>query len=134
MMVEETFVMVKPDGVRLHLIGEVIKRFEMKQLEIVALKMVSISRETAEELYEMHKGKSFFEKLISFTMSGPAVVMVVRGEDAVMNSRIIVGDTYPEKRVPGSIRGDFSPFLTENIVHASSSEEDAKREIKIFFD
>ena len=133
-MIEETFVMVKPDGVRLRLIGEVIRRFEMKQLEITALKIVNISRETAEKLYEMHKGKSFFEKLISFTTSGPAVVMVVRGEDAVMNSRIIIGDTYPEKRVPGSIRGDFSPFLTENIVHASSSEEDAKREIKIFFD
>jgi len=133
-MIEETFVMVKPDGVRLRLIGEVIRRFEMKQLEITALKIVNISRETAEKLYEMHKGKSFFEKLISFTTSGPAVAMVVRGEDAVMNSRIIIGDTYPEKRVPGSIRGDFSPFLTENIVHASSSEEDAKREIKIFFD
>lgn len=133
-MIEETFIMVKPDGVKLRLIGEVIRRFEMKQFEITALKMVNISRETAERLYEIHKRKSFFEELISFTTSGPAVAMVVRGEDAVMNSRVIIGDTYPEKRVPGSIRGDFSPFLTENIVHASSSKEDAIREIKIFFD
>jgi nucleoside-diphosphate kinase len=133
-MIEETLIMIKPDGTKRCLIGEVIKRFEMKQLEIADLKMVHITRETAEELYEMHKGKDFFEKLINFTISGPAVVMRIRGEDAVMNSRLIVGDTYPDKRAPGSIRGDFSPFLTENIVHASSSNEDAQREIKIFFD
>ncbi len=133
-MIEETFIMIKPDGVKKRLIGEVIKRFEMKQLEIVDLKMVDITRETAEKLYEMHETKVFFDRLINFTISGPAVVMRIRGEDAVMNSRVIVGDTYPDKRLPGSIRGDFSPFLTENIVHASSSKEDAQREINIFFE
>lgn len=132
-MVEETLIIVKPDGVKRGLIGEVIKRLEMKQMEIVDLKMTCIKEDEAIMLYEMHKEKEFFEKLIKFTTSGPVVLVRVRGENAVLNCRIIIGDTYPEKRTAGSIRGDFSPYLTENIVHASSSKEDAEREIKLFF-
>ncbi len=132
-MVEETFVMIKPDGVKRRLIGEVIKRFEQKLMEIVDIKMKLLSREEAEKLYAMHRGKSFFEHLINYTTSGPVVLIKIRGEEAVMNCRIVVGETYPEKRKAGSIRGDFSPFLTENVVHASSSKEDAKRELSIFF-
>ena len=132
-MVEETFVMIKPDGVRRMLIGEVIKRFEQKLMQVVDIKMKILSREEAEELYSMHKEKDFFKQLIDYTTSGPIVMLKIRGEEAVMNCRIVVGKTHPEKRQAGSIRGDFSPFLTENVVHASSSKEDAKRELSIFF-
>lgn len=132
-MIKETFVMIKPDGVKRKLIGEVIKRFEQKEMEIVGLKMVQLTKEQAESLYEMHKGKDFFEKLINYTISGPVVLMKIRGEEAIMNCRIVVGATHPEERRAGSIRGDFSAFLTENVVHASSSEDDAKREISLFF-
>jgi nucleoside-diphosphate kinase len=132
-MIEETFVMIKPDGVKRGLIGEIISRFERKLLTIADLKMLTLSRELAEELYAQHKGKDYFEKLINYSISGPVVVMKIVGESAILNCRILVGDTYPEKRLPGSIRGDFSPYLTENVVHASSSKEDAERELKIFF-
>lgn len=132
-MIEETLIIIKPDGVKRGLIGEVIRRLEMKQMEILDMKMKTLSIEEATKLYEVHIGKDFFEKLIEYSTSGPVVLLKIRGEDAVMNCRIIIGDTYPEKRVPGSIRGDFSPYLTENVVHASSSKEDAEREIKLFF-
>jgi len=132
-MIKETFVMVKPDGVKRRLIGEVIKRFEQKEMEIVGLKMAQLTKEQAESLYEMHKGKDFFDKLINYTISGPVVLMKIRGEEAIMNCRIIVGATRPEERHAGSIRGDFAASLTENVVHASSSEEDAKREVSLFF-
>lgn len=132
-MIEETFVMIKPDGVERGLIGEIISRFERKLMKIKELKMLQLTRELAEELYAQHKGRDYFEKLINYSISGPVVVMKIVGENAILNCRILVGDTYPEKRVPGSIRGDFSPYLTENVVHASSSKEDAERELKIFF-
>lgn len=132
-MIEETLIIIKPDGVKRGLIGEVIRRLEMKQMEILDMKMKTLSTEEATKLYEVHIGKDFFEKLIKYSTSGPVVLLKIRGEYAVMNCRIIIGDTYPEKRVPGSIRGDFSPYLTENVVHASSSKEDAEREIKLFF-
>jgi len=133
-MIEETLVIIKPDGVKRRLAGEIIRRFEMKMMEIVDIKMVVLKKEEAEKLYEMHKGKDFFEQLIRYTISGPVIAIKLRGEGAIVNCRIIVGDTYPEKRIPGSIRGDFSPDLTENVVHASSSKEDAQREIKLFFE
>ena len=132
-MIESTFVMIKPDGVKRKLIGEAMRRFEQKGLDIVKIRMATLRREEAEELYEMHKGKDFFEKLISYTISGPVVLMEITGEEAVMNCRILVGETHPEKRHAGSIRGDFSPYLTENVVHASSSKDDADRELKLFF-
>ncbi len=133
-MIEETLVIIKPDGVKRKVAGEIIRRFEMKMMEIVDIKMVVLKKEEAEKLYEMHKGKDFFEQLIRYTISGPVIAIKLRGEGAIVNCRIIVGDTYPEKRIPGSIRGDFSPDLTENVVHASSSKEDAQREIKLFFE
>ncbi|MGC9099798.1 MAG: nucleoside-diphosphate kinase [Caldisericum sp.] len=132
-MIEETFVMIKPDGVKRGLIGEIISRFERKLMTITELRMLTLSRELAEELYIEHKGRDYFEKLINYSTSGPVVVMKIVGENAILNCRILVGDTHPEKRLPGSIRGDFSPYLTENVVHASSSKEDAERELKIFF-
>ena len=132
-MIESTFVMIKPDGVRRKLIGEVIKRFEQKGLDIERMKMVKLTKEEAEKLYEVHREKDFFEKLINYTISGPVVLMKMSGENAVLNCRIVVGETYPEKRHAGSIRGDFSLYLTENVVHASSSKEDAERELNLFF-
>jgi len=132
-MVEETFVMIKPDGVRRKLIGEVIRRLEQKLMTIVDIKMEHLEQYKVEKLYEMHKEKDFFGMLVNYTISGPVVLMKIQGEEAVMNCRIVIGETYPEKRKAGSIRGDFSPYLTENIVHASSSRQDAKRELELFF-
>ena len=132
-MIEETFVMIKPDGVKRMLIGEIIRRFEQKLIQITDIKMLQLGRYSAEELYAMHKNKDFFDELIKYTISGPVVLLKARGEEAIMNCRIIVGETHPENRHAGSIRGDFSPSLTENLVHASSSKEDAKRELSIFF-
>lgn len=132
-MIEETFVMIKPDGVGRKLIGEVIKRLEQKLMTIVDVKMEHLEQDKAEKLYEMHKGKDFFNMLIEYTISGPVVLMKIQGEEAIMNCRIVTGETYPEKRKAGSIRGDFSPYLTENIVHAASSKQDAKRELELFF-
>ncbi|MCX6088600.1 MAG: nucleoside-diphosphate kinase [Caldiserica bacterium] len=133
-MIEETFIMIKPDGVERGLIGEVISRFEKKLMKVIDIKMLTLRKEEAEKLYEMHKGKDFFEKLIKYSISGPVVVIRLRGEEAVMNCRLIIGETQPEKRTTGTVRGDFSPYLTENVVHASSTQEEAKKELAIFFE
>jgi nucleoside-diphosphate kinase len=133
-MIEETCVIIKPDGVERGLIGEVIARFEKKLMKIVDMKMITLRKEQAEELYEMHKEKDFFNQLIEYSTSGPVVILRIKGEEAIMNCRLIIGETRPEKRSSGTIRGDFSPYLTENIVHASSSKEDAKKELTIFFE
>jgi len=100
-MIEETFVMIKPDGVSRGLIGEIISRFERKLMTIKELKMLQLSREQAEELYEAHKGKDYFEKLINYTISGPVVVMKIVGENAILNCRIVIGETQPEKGLQG---------------------------------
>jgi nucleoside-diphosphate kinase len=126
--------MIKPDGVRRGLIGEIINRFERRGLKIVALKMVKMDRKTAELLYEEHKGKSFFEDLINYVTSGPVVCMVIEGEDAVQVVRRMIGNTDPKEAPPGTIRGDFALSKSENIIHASDSLEKAKREMSIFFD
>ena len=133
-MIEETCIIIKPDGVERGLVGEVITRFEKKLMKIIDIKMITLQREQAEELYEMHKGKDFFEKLITYSTSGPVVILKIRGEEAVTNCRLIIGETKPEERSAGTIRGDFSPYITENVIHASSSQEDAKKELKIFFE
>ncbi len=133
-MIEETCVIIKPDGVERGLIGEVIARFEKKLMKIVDMKMITLQKEQAEELYEMHKEKDFFNQLIKYSTSGPVVILRIKGEEAVINCRLIIGETMPEKRSSGTIRGDFSPYLTENIVHASSSKEDAKKELTVFFE
>lgn len=134
MSIERTFVMIKPDGVRRGLIGEIINRFERRGLKIVALKMVKMDRKTAELLYEEHKGKSFFEDLINYVTSGPVVCMVIEGEDAVQVVRRMIGNTDPKEAPPGTIRGDFALSKSENVIHASDSLEKAKREMSIFFD
>ncbi|WP_269194909.1 nucleoside-diphosphate kinase [Stygiolobus azoricus] len=132
-MKQRTFVMIKPDGVKRKLIGEIISRFEKRGFNIVAMKMVHIDRTTAERLYEEHKGKSFFEELINYITSGPVVCMIVEGEEAVTVVRKMIGNTDPKEAPPGTIRGDYALTKAENVIHASDSEEKAKREMSIFF-
>jgi nucleoside-diphosphate kinase len=130
---ERTFVMVKPDGVRRHLVGEVIKRIEDKGYSLVEMKLFTIDEDLAKRHYAEHTEKPFFGELVSFITSGPVVAMVVEGDDAVKGARQIMGATNPLEAVPGSIRGDFASVITENIVHGSDSPESATREIGLFF-
>jgi nucleoside-diphosphate kinase len=131
--VQQTFVMVKPDGVRRRLIGEVVRRIEAKGYEIKEMKLFTIDESLAHKHYAEHYEKPFFNELIQFITSGPVVAMVVEGPDAVSAMRQIMGATNPLEAVPGSIRGDFAGFITENIVHGSDSPESAEREVNLFF-
>jgi len=133
MVIQRTYVMIKPDGVKRGLIGEIIRRIENKGLRIVALKMLRLSREKAEELYSVHRGKPFFESLIEFVTSGPVVAMIVEGEEAVNVMRTLIGPTDGRKAPPGTIRGDFALSVQENIIHAADSVESAEREMWIVF-
>ncbi|MDT7875774.1 MAG: nucleoside-diphosphate kinase [Sulfolobaceae archaeon] len=133
MTIQRTFVMIKPDGVKRRLVGEIISRFEKRGLNIIGLKMVQMDRSIAEKLYEEHKGKSFFEELINYVTSGPVVCMVVEGDEAVSVVRKMIGNTDPKEAPPGTIRGDYALSKAENVIHASDSEEKAKREMSIFF-
>jgi len=132
-MIEKTFVMVKPDGVQRGLIGRIVQRFEDRGLKICAVKMIRIPRELAERHYEEHKGKGFYEPLLSYVTSGPVVCMVLEGENAIAAVRTMMGRTNPQDAAPGTIRGDLSQVTGRNIVHGSDSSESAKREIKLFF-
>lgn len=131
--VEKTLVLVKPDGVKKHICGEVISRFERKGLEVEAIKMIQVLEELAKKHYAEHEGKGFFKDLIAFITSGPVLVMVIKGENAVAAVRQINGATDPLKAVPGSIRGDFATSIDENVVHASDAPETAEREIGLWF-
>ena len=133
MAVQRTYVMIKPDGVKRGLIGEIIRRIENKGFRIVALKMLKLSREKAEELYSVHRDKPFFESLIEFITSGPVVAMIVEGEEAVSVMRTLIGPTDGRKAPPGTIRGDFALSVQENIIHAADSVESAEREMWIVF-
>lgn len=132
-MSERTLILVKPDGVRRGLIGEVIARVERKGLAITRLELRQISRETAERHYAEHAGKPFYENLVVFITGGPLVAMVVEGPDAVAALRGLMGATNPVDAVPGSIRGDYAIEIGENIVHGSDSPDSGEREIAIFF-
>jgi nucleoside-diphosphate kinase len=125
--------MIKPDGVAKRLIGEVIRRFEAVGLRVVALKMLQLNHEKAEELYKIHKGKPFFKELVGFVTSGPVVVMVLEGGNAISRVREVMGATNPEEAASGTIRGDFAREITQNIVHGADSPEAVAREIPIFF-
>ncbi len=131
--VQETFIMVKPDGVRRRLVGEVVSRIENKGYNLKGMKLFTIDKELAETHYGEHSSKPFFGELVSFITSGPVVAMVVEGVDAVAGMRQIMGATNPLEAAPGSIRGDFASFITENLVHGSDSPDSAAREIKLFF-
>jgi len=130
---ERTFCLVKPDGVQRGLVGEIVRRFEQRGLQLVALKMTRISRELAEEYYAEHRGKPFFEGLVEYVTSGPSVAMVWDGENAVAIVRKTMGATDPAKAEPGTIRADFGLKIDRNVIHGSDSAESAKREAALFF-
>jgi nucleoside-diphosphate kinase len=133
MAVESTLLIVKPDGVRRRLVGEVLRRVEAKGLAIEALRMETIERATAEEHYGEHTEKPFFGELVGFITSGPVVLAKVSGERAISVWRTLMGPTDPVDAPPGTIRGDFATVITENVVHGSDSTESAARELKLFF-
>ena len=129
----KTFFMIKPDGVRRNLVGEVISRVEEKGFEITKIKMMMISKSLAEEHYGEHKDKPFFNDLVEFITSGPVVAMQVEGENAVVQIRNLMGATNPSDATPGSIRGDLATELDQNVVHGSDSDMSAERELNLFF-
>ena len=133
MTTERTLILVKPDGVRRRLVGEVISRIERKGLTISRMQLRTISRETAEQHYAEHTERPFFGELVEFITGGPLVAMIVEGPDAVKSMRGLMGATNPVEATPGSIRGDFATVIGENIVHGSDSPENGEREIGIFF-
>jgi nucleoside-diphosphate kinase len=132
-MSERSLVLVKPDGVRRGLIGDVVSRIERKGLKIVALDLRTLSRETAEVHYAEHAEKPFFGDLVEFITSAPLVAMVIEGPRAIEAFRALAGATDPVKAGPGTIRGDHALEIQDNIVHGSDSPASAEREIKIFF-
>lgn len=133
MAVEHTFVMVKPDGVARGLVGEVITRFERKNLTLENVRMLTISEDMAGRHYAEHTDKPFFGDLVAFITSGPVVAMEWSGEGAIDVARTLMGVTNPALASPGTIRGDLGLEITHNIVHGSDSPESAKRELSIFF-
>ena len=130
---QRTFIMVKPDGVKRRLIGEVVGRIEAKGYEIREMKLFTIDESLAQKHYAEHTERPFFSELVSFITSGPVVAMVVEGPDVVAGMRQLMGATNPLEATPGSIRGDLATTIGENIVHGSDSPESAEREVNLFF-
>jgi nucleoside-diphosphate kinase len=133
MAIESTLLIVKPDGVRRGLVGEVLRRVEARGLTIEELRLDTIDRATAEEHYGEHTDKPFFGELVGFITSGPVVLAKVTGERAISVWRTLMGPTDPIDAAPGTIRGDFATVITENVVHGSDSPDSAARELKLFF-
>ena len=133
MAMEQTLLIVKPDGVLRGLVGEVLTRIERKGYRIEKIEGKVIDRALAERHYAEHKGKPFFEELIEYITSGLSVIIVIRGENAIENVRVIMGPTDPLDATPGSIRGAYATSVTRNLVHGSDSQESATREIALFF-
>jgi nucleoside-diphosphate kinase len=131
--VEQTLVLVKGDGVRRRLIGEIIRRIEAKGLDIQTLQLMDVSRELAGEHYAEHREKPFFEELVDFITATPVVAMRVQGEGAIKVMRNLMGATNPAEAAPGTIRGDLALSLPDNLVHGSDSPESAERELGLFF-
>ena len=130
---DQTLVLVKGDGVRRRLVGEIIRRIEAKGLDIRSMQLMDVSRELAEEHYAEHREKPFFEELVEFITATPVVVMRVEGESAIQVTRRLMGATNPAEAAPGTIRGDLALSLPDNLVHGSDSPESAERELKLFF-
>jgi nucleoside-diphosphate kinase len=133
MAVERTLSIIKPDGVQKNLIGEVYRRFEAAGLRIVAAKMLRLRRDQAEGFYAVHRQRPFFPDLVSYMISGPVVVQVLEGENAVQVNRDLMGATNPKQAAPGTIRADFASSIEENVVHGSDGPDTAKSEIGFFF-
>ncbi len=133
MVVERTFSIIKPDAVAKNVIGAIYSRFENNGLQIIAAKMLHLSREQAEGFYAVHKERPFFQDLVEFMISGPVMVQVLEGEDAVAKNRQLMGATNPAEAEPGTIRADFAESIDENAVHGSDAPETAAQEIAFFF-
>ncbi|WP_198246087.1 nucleoside-diphosphate kinase [methane-oxidizing endosymbiont of Gigantopelta aegis] len=133
MAIERTFSIIKPDAVAKNVIGEIVSRFEKNGLRIVAMKMLHLTKEQAEGFYAVHKERPFFNDLVAFMISGPVVVQVLEGENAVLKNRELMGATNPAEAAPGTIRADFAESIDENAVHGSDAPETAKEEIAFFF-
>ena len=133
MAIEQTFSIIKPDAVAKNVIGEIVSRFEKSGLQIVASKMLHLSKEQAEGFYAVHRERPFYNDLVSFMISGPVVVQVLEGESAISKNRELMGATNPAEADPGTIRADFATTVDENAVHGSDAPETAAEEIKFFF-
>ena len=134
MATERTLIIVKPDAVQRGLTGEIIKRFEQRGLRIIGMKFMQISKELAEKHYAIHSDKGFFNDLVSYMTSGPVMVQVLEGENAIAKNREIMGATNPKDAEPGTIRADHAASIEENVVHGSDGPDTAKVEIAHFFD
>jgi len=132
-MAQRTLILVKPDGVRRNLIGDVISRIERKGLKVIAMDMRVMDVDTAHAHYAEHAERSFFGELVDFITSGPCVALVAEGERAIESFRALAGATDPVKALPGTIRGDYALLVAQNMVHGSDSPESSEREIKIHF-
>ena len=130
---ERTLILVKPDAFARNLTGEIIARFERKGLRLVALQMMTMTRELAARHYAEHEGKSFYEELVEFITSGPLVALVLEGESAITAARQVIGATNPLEAATGSIRGDYAISVGQNMVHGSDAPESAAREVGLFF-
>jgi nucleoside-diphosphate kinase len=130
---ERTLILIKPDAFARNLSGEIIARFERKGLRLVAMNLLTMSRDLAAQHYAEHEGKGFYDELVTFITSGPLVAMVLQGEQAVVAARQVIGATNPLEATTGSIRGDFAIEVGQNMVHGSDSPESAAREVALFF-
>lgn len=130
---QQTLVIIKPDGVQRALVGNILARFEARGLKIIALKLMQVSRELAEKHYAVHKGKFFYEGLVNYITTSPVVVMVLEGHEAIGVARAMVGATRPWESAPGTIRGDYAVMGLRNLIHASDSPETAASEITLWF-
>ena len=133
MAIERTFSIIKPDAVAKNVIGEIVSRFEKNGLRIIAMRMLHLTREQAEGFYAVHRERPFFNDLVAFMTSGPVVVQVLEGENAISKNRELMGATNPEEAAPGTIRADFAKTVDENAVHGSDAPETAAQEIEFFF-
>ncbi len=133
MTVERTLSIIKPDAVSKNVIGQIITKFENAGLKVVAAKMLQLTREQAEGFYEIHKERPFFKDLVAFMLTGPVLVQVLEGPNAVAKNREIMGATNPKDAAPGTIRNEFATSIDENAVHGSDSLDNAKNEIAFFF-
>ena len=133
MAIEKTLSIVKPDAVAKNVIGEIYSRFEKAGLKVVAAKMAHLSKEQAEGFYAVHKERPFFNDLVSFMISGPVMIQVLEGENAIMKNREIMGATNPKEAAAGTIRADFADSIDANAVHGSDAPETAQQEIAYFF-
>ena len=133
MAVERTLSIIKPDAVAKNVVGKILARFEENGLKIVGTKMLKLSEAQAKEFYAVHKERPFYNDLVQYMLSGPVVVSVLEGENAILKNRDIMGATDPKKAAPGTIRADFADSITANAVHGSDAAETAKVEIKFFF-